>query len=39
MREMGMTRSDLRAYDGKRLAALLTNARNQFHNPESWQRL
>ena len=34
MREMNMTRSELRAYDGTRLAVLLTDARNQFRNPE-----
>ena len=39
MREMAMTRDQLRACDGKRLAGLLTEARNLFRNPSQRQQV
>jgi hypothetical protein len=39
MREMGMTRDQLRACNGKRLASLLTDARNLFRDPAQRQKL
>jgi hypothetical protein len=39
MLELGMTRGELRAYNGKRLASLLTDARNLFRDPAQRQNL
>jgi hypothetical protein len=39
MLEMRMTRSELRAYDAKQLASLLTVARNMFRCPARRQQL